>query len=247
MALQSGQRTLHRAAVLLGLVAEDKPDDGSIKSFKDCADCPEMVHIAAGAAQIGAADTDEEATRAERPWHTARIWPGFALSRAAVTSASFQAFLRDTPWTSGVCSQSVAAANDDKVASTLVDRETSMYASCVSAGDAEAYVGWLTAHTGKRYRLPTAIEWEYAARTVGSPVLRSGDVAEIVADCWQDRLPQPGLEIIASQSGQYDCLARMLKGGSAIDDAKWRRASARRILPHRAALIGVGFRVVREE
>ncbi len=71
-ALQSGQRALHRAAVLLGLAADDKPDDGSIKSFKDCADCPEMVHIAAGAAEIGAADTDEDATRAERPWHTAQ-------------------------------------------------------------------------------------------------------------------------------------------------------------------------------
>jgi len=217
-----------------------------MKSFKDCADCPEMVHIGAGTAGIGAADTDEEATRAERPWHTARIWPGFALSRTAVTSASFQAFLRDTPWTSGVCSQSVVA-NDDQAASPLVNRETSMYASCVSAGDAEAYVGWLTAHTGQRYRLPTAVEWEYAARTVGSPVLRSGDVAEIVADCWQDRLPQPGFENIASQSGEYDCPARMLKGGSAADDAKWRRASARRMLPHRAALVDVGFRVVRDE
>ena len=82
---------------------------------------------------------------------------------------------------------------------------------------------------------------------VGSPVLRSGDVAEIVADCWQDRLPQPGFENIASQSGEYDCPARMLKGGSAADDAKWRRASARRMLPHRAALVDVGFRVVRDE
>ena len=34
----------------------------------------------------------------------------------------------------------------------------------VSYDDAQEYVGWLSAKTGKRYRLPSADEWEYAAR-----------------------------------------------------------------------------------
>ena len=37
----------------------------------------------------------------------------------------------------------------------------------VSWGDAKAYVGWLTAHTGERYRLLSEAEWEYAARATG--------------------------------------------------------------------------------
>jgi formylglycine-generating enzyme required for sulfatase activity len=220
---------------MLGISGDGKPDDGSIKSFKDCTNCPEMVHVAAGTAEIGAADTDRDATRSERPSHRMRIWPGFALSRTAVTSASYRAFLKDTERTPRVCDE-VLASNDIKVVGLP---DTDVYARCVTADDAEAYASWLTARTRKRDRLPTAVEWEYAMRTIGAPVLSSGDVA----DCWQDLLPRSGREIIASRSGAVD----WLKGASTSDDAKWHRPSARRMLPHRAALIAVGFRVMREE
>src|SRR5258707_6204579 len=42
--------------------------------------------------------------------------------------------------------------------------------TCASWNDAEAYAGWLSTRTGHRYRLPSASEWEYAARAGGEAV-----------------------------------------------------------------------------
>ena len=220
-------------------------DDGG--ATKDCEDCPDLVTIPAGSALIGASDSDGLGGPAERPAAVHRFWPGFRIGREAVTAQSFERFLDETDRPRRIC-----PTLDADVKGLI----PSPYARCVSAEEADAYVTWLTGKTGRRYRLATAAEWEFAAKTAVTPVaalgdvaaahtLRLGDVREITAECWQPFLPTRGNEIFAASAGLFLCETRMLKGWTERDSANWQRVSARRELQKNEISPDTGLRVVR--
>ena len=166
--------------------------DAPKATFADCADCPAMVVIPAGSNEIGS--TPEERQRAgvpaafadrEIPRHRVTIARAFALGRTEVTREQYAAFVADTDRADPA---SCAASDPTTFAWALraglswrdpgYPQTGSHPAVCISHDDALAYVAWLSRRTGKRYRLPSEAEWEYAARAETTTSWYWGDAAE---------------------------------------------------------------------
>lgn len=217
-------------AEALGL-ANRVEDDALAKS--DCDGCPPMIMVPAGAAVIGAPDSDPDATSAERPQRQVRFWPGYMISAEPVSAASFSDFLTETGRRVWSCGPKTASRDWP---SSIAVADTSD-ATCLMPGDADAYAAWLSSRTGMTFRLPKASEWEFAARTLSPELMRRSDVAELVADCWHPVLPEQGRERIAATASILDCDGRTVMGAP--------RVSTRVQLGAREASATIGFRVMR--
>ncbi len=111
------------------------------KTFKDCADCPEMVVIPSGSFRMG--DLAGDGYSREKPVHRVTIPRPFAVGKYEVTQAEWRAVMGSNP------SRFKGDRNPVEM---------------VSWDDAKDFVRKLSAKTGKTYRLLSEAEWEYAAR-----------------------------------------------------------------------------------
>lgn len=146
------------------------------RSFRDCPSCPELVRIAPGRFLMGSTESEgaasalrPERASAERPQHEVTIAYPFAIGRFEVTVGQFAAFAKQSGRDYAGCfvlSDGGWKPDPKATWQSPGHRVTQQHpATCLSADDFDAYLAWLSAKTGHRYRFPTEAEWEYVART----------------------------------------------------------------------------------
>jgi sulfatase modifying factor 1 len=142
------------------------PKAGTV--FRDCRDCPAMVVIPAGRFEMGSPDSDEARSDDEGPLHRVKI-SAFALGRTEITRGQFAKFVKSTKyhignncWTLEDGKFEIRSGRSWHDLGFLQNNRHP--AACINWNDAKAYAKWMSRKTGKKYRLPTEAEWEYAAR-----------------------------------------------------------------------------------
>ena len=129
-------------------VAEVKP-----RPFRDCAECPEVVAVPAGSFMQGAPVEEEGSQPNERPMRQVDFAAPFAIGVYEVTFEQWDA-----------CVAAGGCGGYEPLSRHRGSARANRPVRELSWEDAQAYVGWLSEHTGEAYRLPSESEWEYAAR-----------------------------------------------------------------------------------
>lgn len=138
-------------------------------TLQDCAKCPEMVTIAGGKFAMGARPDEHGAQPGEMPLIADVKIPSFAIGRFEVTREQYLEFARVMKHPlSATCASASQTGSDLTAAKPGFAVNSWQPMVCVTWNDAVKYTAWLSKASGKTYRLPTASEWEYAAR-YGNP------------------------------------------------------------------------------
>jgi len=174
--------------------AQSAPD----REFQECAHCPVMVGIPAGAFVMGSPAREAGRFQSEGPQHAVTV-RAFALGKYMVTSGEFLAFLRDTAYQPKACNAMLGlgwrAPQKGLAYPPFVEEPRRWPAVCLDWQDAQAYIAWLnkqvriarpelSARKDGPYRLPSEAEWEYAARAGTTTARWWGDrIGADNADC----------------------------------------------------------------
>ncbi len=124
---------------------------------------PDMVAIKAGQFTMGS-----NSWKTTSPEHTVSI-KAFKMAKYEVTVKEFAQFINATDYKAP--RQCIQMAGNPWFASlagswnaNTLSRSRFEPVTCIGPKDAEAYLKWMSKETGKKYRLPTEAEWEYAHR-----------------------------------------------------------------------------------
>jgi formylglycine-generating enzyme required for sulfatase activity len=129
-------------------------------TFRDCSNCPAMVRLSAGSFLIGSPASEAGRGDDEDPQRILRV-RAFAIGAYTVTFDEWDACV-----SARGCSRTPSDWGWGRGRRPVIN---------VSWNDAQQYVRWLTQKTGHTYRLPSEVEWEYAARAGTTTAYYWGD------------------------------------------------------------------------
>ena len=134
----------------------------------------DMVPIAGGTFTMGSASEDKAAATDEQPAIEVTV-ESFWMGVHEVTWAEYDQWNTDTERTMSKKPDGVARPTPPYMDMTFNMGRDGYPAICMSHVAARQYCKWLSAKTGKFYRLPTEAEWEYACRAGSKTAYSFGD------------------------------------------------------------------------
>ncbi|HET9484581.1 MAG TPA: SUMF1/EgtB/PvdO family nonheme iron enzyme [Xanthomonadales bacterium] len=138
---------------------------------------PELVVLPIGRFTMGSPESERGRKNNEGPAHEVEVARAFALGRHELTVSQFRRFVRASDYETDAERAGASTFYDESSGRLGTGRGVDWRKDYrgerakdddpvvhVSFNDATAYVAWLSERTGKRYRLPSEAEWEYAER-----------------------------------------------------------------------------------
>jgi formylglycine-generating enzyme required for sulfatase activity len=171
-------------------------------SFQECLHCPEMIVVPKGSFWMGTGEIGHGGGGNEWPRHEVTIAKEFAVSKFELTFAEWDACADH-----GDCWPQINDRGWGRGRQPVIN---------VSWDDAKSYVRWLSRITGKKYRLLSEAEYEYAARAGVQTIYPWGDdIGKNNANCygcrseWDNKQTAPVGSFAPNRFGLYDMVGNV--------------------------------------
>jgi formylglycine-generating enzyme required for sulfatase activity len=184
-----------------------------------------LALIPPGEFRMGAPESDQAAKVSEKPLHRVRITKPFFIGLYEVTKGQFAKFVEATDYKTdaekdgkggtgyaGIKNSELQHRPSFNWRDWGVDQNDGSPVVNVSWNDATAFCDWLSRKEGKKYRLPTDAEWEYACRAGTTTLFYNGDDPELLTrianfadksllDMFPGWRKKPGFKSVESSDG----------------------------------------------